>query len=64
MVRKILPADVFQASGALYDLSWYLEWPSAVNDTKTAILDGPFGADELEAIAWWMRNKTPTRKTP
>lgn len=23
----------------------------------SALLDGTFSADELEAIAWWMRNK-------
>ena len=32
----------------------YLNW---TNKEAIIILDGNFGADYLEAIIWWMRNK-------
>jgi hypothetical protein len=32
-------------------------WPAYGDDPEYALLDGDFSADELEAIAWWMRNK-------
>lgn len=32
----------------------YISW--SLSDQTTATLDGDFTADELEAIAWWMRN--------
>lgn len=32
----------------------YLEWEYGDDE---ACLDGHFTVDELEAIAWWMRNK-------
>lgn len=41
-------------SSGLYNLGWYLSWTAGDAD---ATLDGTFDADELEAIAWWMRNK-------
>jgi len=50
----ILGNDVITDDGGLYSLGWYLAW--APNDDK-ATLDGCFNADELEAIAWWMKNK-------
>jgi len=38
----------------------YVAWPlyesGQVKKTE-ACLDGDFTADQLEAIAWWMRNK-------
>jgi len=33
----------------------FRDWPFYHGDTLA--LDGNFNADELEAIAWWMRNK-------
>lgn len=39
--------------GGLYNLGWYLGWNP---HRPEAVLDGDFTADELEAIAWWMRN--------
>lgn len=48
----ILGTDV-QANGCLYCLGRYLAW--APGDAE-ATLDAQFTADELEAIAWWMRN--------
>ena len=38
----------------LYSLGWYLAWtPGEANAT----LDGQFNIEDLEAVAWWMRNK-------
>lgn len=56
--RAILGSMVMP-DNSLYDLSKYLCFPSHDGD-KTAHLDGYFTADELEAIAWWMRNKETT----
>lgn len=42
-----------QKDGSLDDAGAYLLWYVG---TTTATLDGVFAADELEAIAWWMRN--------
>ncbi len=46
--------DVIQEDNSLHSLSWYLAWDT---DEHNACLDGRFSADELEAIAWWMRTK-------
>lgn len=53
-VRTILKPTVFSKDGGLHDLGWYLRWYKGDGE---ATLDGPFTADELEAIAWWMRNR-------
>ena len=50
--RKLL-GDSIKEDG-LYSLGWYLGWTHGDAD---ATLDGSFTADDLEAIAWWMRNK-------
>jgi hypothetical protein len=50
--RKILN-DAIEENGDLGNGFQYVEW--SVGD-KDVILDGWFTADELEAIAWWMRN--------
>lgn len=39
--------------GRLYNLGAYLDWAPGY---ENATLDGEFTADQLEAIAWWMRN--------
>jgi hypothetical protein len=39
--------------GGLFSLGWYLAWSS---DRKEATLDGRFEADDLEAIAVYMRH--------
>jgi hypothetical protein len=39
--------------GGLRSLEWYLSWGPT---DEWATLDGIFSAEELEAIAWWMRN--------
>jgi len=55
-VKEILDKGVFQENedGGLYSWEPYLNWNI---DDKKACLDGYFTADELEATAWWMRNK-------
>lgn len=45
-----------QPDDTLFCLGQYVSWPYA-NDKKEICLDANFSADELEAIAWWMRNK-------
>lgn len=53
--RKIL-AEWVQPDGTLFCLGHYTAWPAA-GGKEHAVLDAEFTADELEAIAWWMRNK-------
>ena len=50
---EILSGEI-QEDGGLYSLGWYLAWTVGY---EGATLDGEFTADELEAIAWWMKNK-------
>lgn len=38
----------------LNSLGWYLSWEKG---DEEATLDGRFTVEQLEAIAWWMRNK-------
>lgn len=45
--------DFIQDNGVLFDVRKYLSW--YVGD-ETATLDGSFTADELEAIAIYMRS--------
>jgi len=47
--------NIIQDNGGLHSLGWYLNWEAGDSE---ACLDGQFTADELEAIAWWMRNKS------
>lgn len=50
--REILSADITN-DGSLMNVGWYLSWKVG---NKDACLDGDFTADDLEAIAWWMRH--------
>ena len=52
---KIL-SDWIDYGDTLFCLGHYVAWPSA-GGKDHAVLDDEFTADELEAIAWWMRNK-------
>jgi len=52
-VREIL-GDTIQSDDLLFDNGRYISWK--VGD-KEVVLDDKFTATELEAIAWWMRNK-------
>jgi hypothetical protein len=51
--RELL-GDAIKSDNGLHSLGWYLAWTPG---DKAAVLDGQFTADELEAIAWWMRNR-------
>ena len=56
IARNIL-GEYIKEDKTLYSLGAYLAWPSC-SDKELACLDGQFSADELEATAWWMRNKS------
>ena len=45
--------DMIQSDGSLFDLGHYVSWK--VGD-KEVTLDCQFDADEIEAIAWWMKH--------
>lgn len=47
-LKKVITPD-----GNLYSLNWYLSYNKGAKD---ACLDGAFTADDLEAIAWWIRH--------
>ena len=49
---KALLGDTVQSDGRLYDQGWYCRFTPG---DRTAILDGDFDADDLEAIAIYMR---------
>jgi hypothetical protein len=51
--RELLGKGI-QEDGSLYNLSKYMCWNKG---EEVAVLDGEFTADELEAIAYWMRDK-------
>ena len=55
--REIL-GNVIKPNGTLYlgnDNPSYISWG---NIGDRVYLDGGYSAETLEAIAWWMRNKT------
>ena len=54
---KAILGDLINPDGTLYGLGRYIFWTPKKEDPR-ACLDGHFSADELEAIAWWMRHKT------
>lgn len=49
---KIL-GNTITKDGELYNLGHYIDWSKG---DDTVCLDCRFDADELEAIAWWIRN--------
>jgi len=51
--REIL-GDMIRGDGGLISDFDFVHWDT---DQSTAELDGPFTADELQAIAWWMEHK-------
>ena len=51
-VREILGSDILENNG-LYSCGQYLSWTPG---GKCTCLDGDFTAEELEAIAWWMKH--------
>ncbi len=55
LAKEILCNNIGK-NGEIYGI--YFSW--RVGD-KEACLDGDFTAEELKAIAWWMKNKTPNK---
>ena len=55
--RRIL-GECTQSDNSLYSLDWYVRWD---DDMSAVILDGEFEAEDLEAIAWWMKRYKRTR---
>lgn len=51
--REILEGAI-RPDNSLSNGGWYLYWNGG-----GAALDGDFCADDLEAIAWWMKNMRP-----
>ena len=51
--ETILPND------NLFDLHNYIDWKTFQHDIS---LDGIFEPEDLEAIAWWMKNKGKGKK--
>ncbi len=49
-----LHPDMIEEDGSIFCIGWYLGWN--VNE-EHATLDGEFNADDLEAIADYMRRK-------
>ena len=45
--------NAIRDNNCLYNISGYLNW----HGEETAILDGDYKPEKLEAIAWWMKNK-------
>lgn len=54
IAAKRVLRDWIRPDNGLYNLYCYINWD--IGD-KDATLDGLFNAEQLEAIAWWMRNK-------
>lgn len=50
---KILEGSILK-DNSLHNLYNYFDW--SIGETNI-VLDGQFDIEELEAIAWWMRNK-------
>jgi hypothetical protein len=57
MAVRIL-GETVQLDGSLYNLGHYTAWDVGDQDI---VLDDRFSAEELEALAWWMKN---TPKAP
>jgi hypothetical protein len=51
--RKVL-GDTITEENEMKDMNMYTDWSP---DGKLIQLDGQYEVDELEAMAWWMRNK-------
>jgi hypothetical protein len=60
--REILGEHI-QLDGTLTGIYDWMDWPYQHN-IESAYLDGDYSADELEAIAWWMRNKGADQPRP
>lgn len=52
-IKEILKDAVFMSDNSLRNFEPFLAWNIG---SDSVCLDGYFDADELEAIAWWMKN--------
>jgi len=52
---KALLKEMILPNGDIYGLGRYASWQ--VSHPETARLDGDFNAEELAALAWWMKNR-------
>lgn len=52
--REILGGWIDKSDSGLFCLGYYIAWTPG---EEKATLDDEFSAEELEAIAWWMRHK-------
>jgi hypothetical protein len=59
--REILAGNI-QPDGSLYCVGAAdAQWPTFEGNKQRVWIDGEVTADELEAIAWWMRNMAGKR---
>lgn len=56
---KEILGNVIEVDGGLHSLcsGEHFAYTNWFKGDETATLDGEFTADQLEAIAWWIRNK-------
>lgn len=56
IARRILGITI-QPDNSLYNEGQYIAWP-VMDPMGEICLDSVFSFEELEAIVWWLRNKT------
>ena len=56
--REIL-TDTIQPDGSLYETYWYVDW---VKGEEEVTIDAACTAEQLEAIAWWMKHHLKENK--
>ena len=54
--RRIL-GKAIDPDNSISDGSNYMYWPNVRDGNDAIVIDGDFTEDEIEAIAWWMKNK-------
>lgn len=59
--RKIL-AEHIQPDNSLEGGICFVSWPHH-GDSRTICLDGDFDAEDLDALAWWMRHASQERRS-
>ena len=55
LLRQI-DGQIFQPKDELYGTVEHVSWVPGEN---TVTMEGEFTPGQLEAVAWWMRNKAP-----
>ena len=54
--RAALDGDYINPDDSIGSTAWNWNLASWIQGEKSIALDGDFTPDELEALAWWMRN--------